>query len=73
MEKNEKPEFSGFFYIFRLTGGAHWPLSNTSELLSAFFTPVIFPLDPIRGDLDIYGTANSAHVTLTSIGCMGRR
>ena len=50
-DENEKPGSSlSFFHIFRLAGGAHWPLSNTSELLSAFFTPVMFPLDPITSD-----------------------
>jgi hypothetical protein len=33
----------------------------------------MFPLDPIRGNVDIYGAADSAHMTLTSIGCMGWR
>jgi len=65
--------FLELFHIFRLAGGAHWPLSNAFELFSAFFALVIFPLHSFGGDFHIYGAADSTHITLTSLGCMGRK
>ncbi len=71
MEKVWRKEGLCFFNILGLAGRAHRMFPDSLEPLTAFFAPVILPLYPVGRGFEIDGSTNSAHSSITSIGCIG--